>query len=818
MRFFPFILSFLITAALIWALKTPGNFGKTTLPPIGEVFNPFTGFWTNGKAANQPLWEDIAPQLPGLSQPVHLVFDDLGVPHIFAGNLRDACLVQGYLTARDRLFQMDLSTRKSAGRLSEVLGERTLEVDLMSRRRGLGIAAERGLEAIQEKPEVFALLQAYSDGVNAWINGLSPQEYPVEYKLIDFSPEAWTPLKSMLMVENMADNLTGEEKDLAATNTLKILGKDTFDLLFPDWNPKQQPIVPDYGQWKDLNPVLPQYEVEVPDEVLPGGKPGRYSGVNFEVDPLLYGSNNWALAGSKTNDGNTLLANDPHLGLTLPSIWYQIQLHTPELNAYGVSLPGVPGIVIGFNENIAWGVTNVSHDVSDWFHIAWTDAQKSSYLIDGQIKSVETRVETIGIKGQNPLVDSVIYTVWGPVVYGNQRDHPLQDYSLRWLSHEKPSPNIMNSFLGLAAAKNYEDYRNAIQYFDNPAQNMVFASVQGDIAIQPQGRYPLRGKGQGRFLLNGAWSEQGWQGYIPQEYIPTLKNPPGGFVFSANQHTTPPSYPYYYTGNFEDFRGRRIHNRLTQMKNASVDSMKTMQLDNFSQRAADALPLMLALLDQSKLDDDSKSIVTQLKQWSFRYDPEELAPPFFDIWLDSLVYFTWDELIKYQKQKIRILIPETWRLIELIEKEPNHPFFDALQTAEVETAKEMVTQAFKAMEGYFNANPSRRVKWSQFQPTQVRHVGLIPAFGRSNLLTGGHSTAPNAIKGESGPSWRMIVSLGASLKAYGVYPGGQSGDPASPFYDNMLEAWVKGDYFELLLMKTPADSPSRTLVHLTLQP
>ncbi len=816
MRLFRFLLVLILTALLCWQLMIPQSAGDKKLPPIGSFFNPFSGFWKNAEPVSGFHYSDL--DIPGLHGKVEVVYDDLLVPHIFAENTEDAVRVQGYITAQHRLWQMDITTRKASGRLSEVLGERTLQIDRITRRRGMVFAAENDVKAWQKSPESVRILDAYTDGVNAWINNLSPADYPIEFKLLDYAPEQWSPLKSALVVEAMAENLCSRDEDLASTNALALFGKDTFDYLYPEWNPKQRPIIPDTGQWKDWHVDLSA----VPAETGTGFSGEKRSGAlsfrdaprSFETDPYSEGSNNWAVAGSRTRSGHPLLANDPHLTLSLPSIWFQVQIHTPGQSCYGVSLQGVPGIIIGFNENIAWGVTNVSHDVSDWYRLQWANPQRTKYTMDGQARDVQERVEVIGIKGKTPLRDTVPYTVWGPVVYGYDPAHPLHDCALRWISHDEPPAEGSVIFMFLNAGKNYEDYRKALANYDCPAQNFVFATRSGDIAITVQGRYPVRAPEQGRFIQDGSRQSNAWHGFIPSDRVPAMKNPSRGFVFSANQHSTPPSYPYYYLGNFEDYRSREIYDRLEAMKNATVDSMKTIQLDNFSRRAADALPAMLALLDRNRLDADGKKMADELAAWNFRYDAELTAPPLFDVWFDSCYDKTWDEM---QKTK-SVLVPESWRFIEMLEKDTASIFFDHPETPRREKARDIVNESFGLMQGFFAKNPQKRTAWGQFMGFTLKHMAQIDAFSRLDVVVGGHRTAPNAMQKTHGPSWRMIVDLGEKVHGYGVFPGGQSGNPGSRYYDNMVETWAKGDYYDLLMLGSAEESSTRIIGKQTFSP
>ena len=811
MRIFRFLFTLLLTGALIWLLQTPQKVGEAALPPLGPFFNPFSGFWQNAEPATGFGAKDA--RIPGLQAAVEVVYDDLMVPHIFAQNGEDAAMVQGYITAANRLWQMDITTRKAAGRLSEVLGERTLVLDRLARRRGMVFAAENALVGWQKSPETMRLLQAYTAGVNAYLDQLSPGSYPIEFKLLNYQPEPWSELKTALVIEGMADNLSSAESDLAATNTLALLGKPAFDSLFPEIDTRQHPVIPDTGQWKALLIGAPSGTPAVgTTSGIMKAKNSLFSPPTLpaaEIDPYLPGSNNWAVNGMRTQSHHAMLANDPHLNLTLPSIWYQVQIHTPQQNCYGVSLPGVPGIVIGFNEDIAWGVTNVSHDVADWYEIKWTNPERTKYDLDGEVKEIQKRIETIGIKGKESLLDTVRYTVWGPVTHDFEPNHPLFNCALRWVTHDVPDEQQLGLFLILNGGKNYDDYKKAIADFDCPAQNFVFATRSGDIALQVQGRFPVRAPEQGRFVQDGSRWSNSWRGYIPEDQVPSMKNPARGFVFSANQHSTPPTYPYYYLGNFDHYRARHIYDRLAALQNATVDSMKTIQLDNFSQRAHDALPVMLALLNRPITDADGQKLLQDLSTWNYRYDADQTTPPLFEVWYDSCYLRTWDELDLQRKQGKDVMLPETWRFNELLATDTTNIFFDHPHTPRRETARDIVNESFQIMQQYFQQNPQKRQAWAPFRGFALKHLAQLDAFSRLDVEVGGHKSAANAMSRTNGPSWRMIVELGDPVRGYGVFPGGQSGNPGSRYYDNMVNAWAKGEYYDLLLLRSPDEASAR---------
>ncbi|MEM9992203.1 MAG: penicillin acylase family protein, partial [Bacteroidota bacterium] len=535
-------------------------------------------------------------------------------PHIFANSLEDALFAQGYLHAQHRLWQMDISVRAAAGRLSEIMGKRTLAMDQLQRKRGIGFAAERAVESWQNS-QYSAALRAYVDGVNAYIKHLKPKDYPIEFKLLDYAPEEWTMLHTALFVRQMAFRLNFRHNDIAATNTLHLLGPTVFEELFPSWNPKQSPIIPTEGTEVDsATAILPIIDTTA----LGAATMLPYQQANMPPEGI--GSNNWAVAGSKTRSGNPILCNDPHLGLTLPSIWYALQMQTPTLNTYGVSLPGMPGVIIGFNEHIAWGQTNVGHDLADWYKITWKDERKEAYLLDGAAQAVTYRVENIGVRDAATVVDSVKYTHWGPIVY-EDADSDHQDLALRWMTHDAPHEDELYCFIALNQATNYEEFKAALQHYSVPAQNFVFASKTGDIAMYVKGKLPIKQTGQGRFVQEGHQRSRAWSGIIPMEELPQSKNPVRAFVASANQHTTAPNYPYYYnSASFDDYRGRFINRQLSAMQDITPQDMMALQTSNQSLFAEEGLPLLLRDLDKSSLDKAQLTLVKVLEDWKYSFD------------------------------------------------------------------------------------------------------------------------------------------------------------------------------------------------------
>ena len=781
----------------------------SNIPPIGKLFNPFTGFWQN--AAYSDFVLDSFPNQE-ISEEVKVIYDERLVPHIFAQNDLDLSYAQGYVTAKHRLWQMDMIARLSAGRLSEVIGEKMLEKDKEQRRKGMVWAAENTIRAWSQSKEEYPKLQAFVKGINAYINSLEPKDYPIEFKLLDYAPEEWTELKTALLSKNMAATLCMREQDREASNALAVFGRETFDFLYPDYNPKQSPIIPEEVKWDFKNPLNTAISMPQNDLSL---VPRR----SYPVPPEGIGSNNWAVSGKKTASGYPILCNDPHLPLTLPSTWFEIQLQTPTQNVYGVSLPGMPGIMIGFNENISWGLTNVGHDVLDWYRINWAEANKSTYFLDNKIKEVDKVIETIKVKGKGVIYDTVKYTVWGPIVEETKNNNS-QDLAMRWLAHMEPDINELSTFSKLNKAKNYDDFYNALQHYNAPAQNIAFASRDGDIALKVQGLFPLKRKEQGRFVQDGSQSANGWTKFIPKEHNPSVKNPNQGFVASANQRSTSPDYPYYYNGGFEDYRGRILNRILSKMDNISPEDMMALQNNNFSIKAEDALPLMIKYVDLTDLDETDEAYLDQLKEWNYKYTAEAICPILFEEWFKAFNKNTWDEVYTLAK-KMDILFPESWRTIALLEDHPDNIFFDKKNTKKIEQAKDIVHQSFKEMSNTvqnLEIDNNGNLEWYKYRNATVNHLLNIPAFSRANIKSGGCANALNAIRGGQtalkgwAPSWRMVVAFGEeTIEAYGIYPGGQSGNPASKYYDNMINDWTEGKYYKLHFLKTPEDLGEHTL-------
>jgi penicillin amidase len=601
--------------------------------------------------------------------------------------------------------------------------------------------------------------------------------------------------------------------DLKMTNILRKYGREVAEDLFPNYPFQESPIIP-VGSPVDFKPV--------PIPAAPADFTGLGSSMTTpEKDPNI-GSNNWAVSGNKTVSGLPILANDPHLTLSLPSIWYQMQLVAPGVNVYGSTMPGTPNVIIGFNKNVAWGVTNVGSDVLDWYQVKFKDASKKEYWHDGKWKKTTMRIETFKIKGKKEMVDTIFFTHHGPVVYLSHekpfRSNIPVGHALRWIAHEKSQE--LTTFYQLNRAKNYEDYRKALTFYSAPAQNFVFASNEGDIALWVNGKFPLKSKLQGKYLLDGTDAAADWQGFIPQAHNPHVKNPERGFVSSANQFSTDPSYPYYLGWQYAPSeRGRRINERLAVMEKITMDSLRGLQNDNFNIRARELLPLLFAQV-KSPNAAQSKALAA-LKSWNLVNSPESVGATIFENWVSTLQSCLWDDEFTTD-EKVPMSRPSMDRTIQLIKSEPAARWWDDTKTPAKESMSDIVMKSLQAnVDTLAKQHGPQGPEWAWYKHKQtgVRH--LIPgmdALSRLNIPIGGGGTIVNATTTKTGPSWRLVVELSKEGKprAYGVYPGGQSGNPGSSHYDDLIDTWAKGELKPLLYLESPDQKSNRLRKKITL--
>ncbi len=812
MRRIPFAVTSIVTFSLVWALNN--SWGK--IPALGRFMSPQHGFWQNAEEAE--MVKDLSFNFPELKDRVDVYFDNRLVPHVFAQNESDVFFVQGYLHAKFRLWQMEFQTHAAAGRLSEILGggenNIILTLDRQMRRLGMVTGAKRAVLEVEKEPATKVACDSYTAGVNALIEELTEATLPLEYKLLGYKPERWSNLKTALFLKYMSYDLAGAEKDFELTNAKSVLSKEDFDKIYPISQDSLDPIA-SRGTVFDT----PAVKLKIPAAVDSLYFLWKETASIFQHKPNRdNGSNNWAVAGSKTQSGRPILCNDPHLSLNMPSLWYEMQLSTPQFNAYGASFPGAPCIIIGFNDSAAFGFTNAMRDVRDYYSIQFKDNSRRQYLFNGEWKSSELIIDTFRVKGQPEFYDTVAQTVFGPVMYdasftglGENRSKG-KNFAVRWKAQD-PSNEQMIFYL-LDHAKNYDDYYKALQYLTCPGQNCLFAAKSGDIAIWQQAEFPAKWKRQGDFVMPGIDSSFMWQGYIPRSENPHQVNPARGFVSSANQLPTDSTYPYYQGGHYDLYRGRIINRYLSQMNNITPKDMEKLQTENYNLFAETALPVLLKNIDVQGLNSTEQEYLEMVRNWNRRNDANEKAVAVFTTWYDSLEAGIWkDEFSTIPKPWDW---PDEYTLIEGLLKDTAYKFIDNISTPEKETLQQVVTAAFKkAVPVLAAADKQGKLSWSKFKDSGIQHLLRLAPLSRFHLATGGGTNVINATEKFHGPSWRMIVQLTDTTEAYGIYPGGQSGNPGSKYYDTFVDNWAAGQYYPLWVMKKEEARDKRVIMKMS---
>ncbi len=808
MKTFRFVFFLILSLTLGISLNT--KIGVT--PPLGKFLSPFHGFWLNSENESIDAPERISSE--SLSKPVDIYFDELLIPHIFAQNDPDLYYSQGYMTAFHRLWQMEIQLLVAEGRLSEVAGERYLKFDRSNRRIGLVYGAKNSEEVIKkEDPDMYKLLESYTQGVNDFITSLSYKDLPIEYKLLDYKPEAWTPFKCILMFSNLHNMLSRGERDLEHTNALKLWGRQVFDILYPERHPDVDPVIPK-GTAFDFEPI----EVETPEVTFPLD----FTNPTIEQPNPDNGSNSFVVNGNKTANGKVILTNQPDLGLNSPSIWYLMHLNAPGINVMGAGLPGSPGIFIGFNDSIAWGNTNAKRDLVDWYKIQFKDKTREEYLYNDNWVPTRKEIEVFKVRGGEVYYDTIIYTHHGPVVYDRNFEgsrSEVTNLAMRWTAHdasfEAKSVHLINR------ARNYADFLEAFSYFTGPPQNYSFASVKGEIALWVNGKFPIKWKEQGKFLMDGSNVSQEWKGFIPQEQNPHVFNPPQNFVSSANQHAADTLYPYYqYDHNYEYYRGRRINDRLRTMNDITVEDMMNLQQDNFNYTAFESLPMMLDSLDSASLTTLEQDYFNTLKNWDYFNEPEWEAPSIFQSWWGTLRSKLWEEI---DSAEVALYRPHWYNTYYILKNYPDFEMIDYQYTNEKESTGDLYRMTFKEtvekLEAYLEEDDNE-LTWYKFKNTSVRHLlRQLKPFSFSSIKIGGNRSIVNAASSNHGPSWRMVVELGdGEVDAWGIYPGSQTANPGNPMYGHMIKKWASGKYEKLLFRKDIKEDTDQIVYSIQMNP
>ncbi len=806
----------------------------------------------------------------GLTDTVEVIRDAWGIPHIYAKNAHDLFFAQGYTQAQDRWWQMEFWRHIGSGAIQELTGANAsvMRQDVFIRTVGWRRAAEK--EVATYSAEVLAPLQAFADGVNAYILNRSAGDLALEYNILGLTGvtipiQPWSPVDTVVWAKVMAWDLSGNrDEELIRSELYDTLGPDLTDVVFPPYPYDSRPTIVTAAD-------LPVSEATL---TAPDNSAGL-TGVNTTLaggltprDTLFagdrsFGSNNWVVSGELTASGRPLLADDPHLGIQMPSIWYEIGLHCQPVSeacpfdVRGFALSAAPGVIIGHNDRIAWGVTNVGPDTQDLYRLKVNPDNPLQYEWNGAWRDMTEVEETITFgDGGPPVTIRVRETHLGPIVNDNQisddgsiggynNDDPM---AFRWTALDPGT--LFQSVLLLNQAQNWEDFREALRYWDVPSQNFVYADVDGNIGYQTPGRIPIRAAGHtGLLPVDGTTDQYEWKGFIPYDDLPRVLNPEAGFIHSANEAVVPPEYyeqlrdkladefgadSSYFISRYWDYgyRGDRIVQLLQEAGPHTADTFAMIQGDNYNGSAAEILPFLAGL----DFDDDALDEARDwLAEWDFQMNMDSPQAALWGVFWQRLMVNLYNDQLG-DVTRATGGSRDMWTTY-LLAQDPQNDWWDDVATAgATETRDDILKRSFE--EGYTRTVEllgSSRDQWQWGKlhtatfvsnPLGISGIDVIEDIvNRGAVMTGGGSSIVNATGWSAAadnfavrslPSMRMIVDLGDLAASQTVHTTGQSGHPYSPHYGDMIEDWRNIRYHPMLFTREQVEANAAS--RLTLKP
>ena len=805
-----------------------GTQGVGAVPPLGALLSPSSGLWIN---ATDDLPASATAKIPALSDAVEIRYDARSVPHIFAKTDEDAARALGYVVARDRLFQLEVQSRAGEGTLTELVGDAALPADQQTRRLGMSRAAEKQFAALDTAGPLYRTLRAYAEGINAYRTSLSSAQLPMEYKLLQKTPREWLPVHSMNLLMRMGFTLAHAPIELDLLQARALVGDSAARAMWDASSPVQEPIQPaPRNTARDALVPLPAPGTPSVEATRLLTAMGMGSGpLRWGTDSALsaddryalqqeraFASNNWAVAPSRSASGLALLAGDPHLELTLPSIWYEVHMVSGTRDVGGVAIPGLPGIAIGYTRALAWSFTNTGADVMDfWRETVDNPALPRTYELDGKQEPLEMRVEAYRNKdGRVIATDTVYYTHRGPM-----RKQGATWLSMRWTVLEAGT-----ELLGFAAgvyATTAEGFLDSLAaHYKAPAQNMIVADTAGTIAIRSTGLHPIRAnKGRGTEILDGRTRANDWQGFRTLSQYPQSVRPAQGFLASANQEPIDPQLDSLYLGtdaHYEIWRALQINRLLRADSSMTPDKMRRFHSDPGSVRAERLVPALVnAAKARIAAGEGSPSLAAAekiLAAWDRRYTRDNTGARLFETSLARLSSLLWDELIPADSAAPQVR-PSESRLLQLLPDSSNSWWDDRRTTNVREDRDRLIARALVAAYDTlvvdFGDPAVTPWTWGRVAPARPRHLLRLDGFSAAPTpIDGGRGTLNPSVGSRLanfGASWRMVVELDKQPRIMAVYPGGQSGNPASPRYLDRLAMWGTGSLDSVRTPRTPAE-------------
>lgn len=730
-------------------------------------------------------------ELPVLQEEVTVLTDEHGVPHIRAENEQDLYIAQGYVQAQHRIFQMELSRRQASGTLSEIVGEGAIDQDKYFRALGLRRAAEASYEIYSEESK--QVLDWFAAGVNAYIaNAIDKNSLPPEFLLMGIEPSNWSPIDSLTIGKFMAFDLGGNwERQAFNYHVLDQFPEEKAYELFPVY-PENRPTIIEDGE---LNIVNSFEHAVIPHE--------------------FNGSNNWVVSGEKSASGQPLLANDPHLGLATPSIWLQMHLEAPEVNVSGVIFAGVPGIILGHNETIAWGVTNTGPDVQQLYIEERNPDNPEEFRFEDKWEQAEIIVEPIAVKDGETVDYEVVVTRNGPIISefaetaGNSHD-----LSLKWTALEPTTE--LEAILEMNKASNWEEFETGLEKFLVPAQNFVFAGDDGTIAYKANGNIPIYDEPEKALLPMRGWlAEDVLDEYIPFEELPRVVNPDKGYIATANNKVVGDAYPYHISHVWaQPYRYERIAEVLETDEKLTAEDMQQLQMDAHNLQAREFLPELLQILSSEDITGNEKEALELLASWEYKDLAELTEPLLFQQWIIEIENLLYKEI----PEEIMGMFSAKGQTTDTILRK-GLTGEDSIFLEENGGLEEVIHVGFSNAISHLEDTFGRKVddwQWREHHQVAFRHplsdIHPVLEFFLNNegpqAMNGSALTvmaaAYNKETGEvnHGAPWRYVIDLAEAETAYHLNGPGQSGHFKSDFYHDQLEDWVEGNFHETKLKET----------------
>jgi penicillin G amidase len=795
------IVNVLVAAIVSVAVLYAAFFGAGPLPSLGPTFNPTTGAWT--MAADASISSETL-RIAGLEKPVTVTLESDGTAHIVAQTDHDLFLATGYVHARFRLFQMDLLRRQGEGRLSEIVGKVALDSDRFELQLGLLRTAELEWKQLTPDSRSRQAILAYTQGVNVRIaQAENEHQLPAMFTLLGYQPKPWTPIDSLIVKGDLTQTLNFTDTPLVMALLQRSLGADLLAEWFPILppNPQSPYYPPPYPSFQTPTPIAAMSHVTDTQATAAADLYQKLASLPAGLIATGGASNNWAVSSAKSASGGALLAGDPHLHLTLPAIWFQLTMDSPGYHASGVSLPGTPGVLIGHNQHIAWSLTDAQNQQTFFYWEQEDASHPDQYFWKGAWQQYETASYDIPVKGGPTDHLTVKLSKHGPVISERGLTTSV------WWAGNIPSQDF-EVLLGIDQASDWQAFRNALRGWYGPTHNFAYADDKGNIGLISAGYYP-QVAGSGQWLPMLGTGDQDVYGTIPFDDIPQVYNPPGGIVWSANQRQVDPTYPYYIgtASNFFDpgYRANEIYRVLSQDKKFTAADMAALQTDTRDYLASEIVPILLKSLNSSPARD-------LLASWDYRMDTGSSAATIWWNFWQTYIARTYDDWWKFKEVKVD-------------RKELN----DALgQYLEAQTLAGKVTCPSSGGDcALETVTGNLQDAFNEALNTLIKQLGPDPStwtWGRVhqrelvNLSVKGLSYGPVPDRGDAntplaapdfpsthGPSWRMVVDWGAGT-FQGIYPGGQSENPASAWYANRVGTWFNGQYAPMLTADQAASS------------